>query len=137
MILVLFDADLMPVARAIAPGATVIGWAGMASCDREGQKVFGLGYGAGADTAASVLLTQPGLLSGAVLLRPGSVATPEPLPDLNGIPVLAVPARNGSHDVPQVLARAGAALDLAVQDADEFLIPQDFALVKRWLAQFA
>ena len=83
------------------------------------------------------MLTKPGLLAGAVLLRPGKVDAPDPLPDLTGIPVLVVPSRQGSHAVPQLLANAGAAVDLAVQDADEFLVPQDFALAKRWLAQFA
>jgi phospholipase/carboxylesterase len=83
-----------------------------------------------------LLLTHPGLLSGAVLLRPTPIEAPDPLPDLGGIPVLAVPGRNGSHAVPQLLARAGAAVDLAVQDADDDLIPQDFGLAKRWLSQF-
>jgi hypothetical protein len=137
MILVVVDDDLMPVARAIAPGGTVIGLTELPLREREGQQVFALGYAAGADRVAAILLTQPGLLSGAVLLRPGTVAAIEPLPDLTGALVLAIPARNGSHIVPQVLAKAGASVDLAVQDADEFLIPQDFALVKRWLAQFA
>jgi hypothetical protein len=70
------------------------------------------------------------------LLRPTLIPVPEPLPDLSGITVLAVPGRDSSHAVPQLLAKAGASVDLAVQDADEFLVPQDFALAKRWLAQF-
>jgi phospholipase/carboxylesterase len=135
VILVAMPDDLLPVARAIAPGATVIGIDDLGSFP--GQAVYALGYGAGADLAANMLLTKPGMLSGAVLLRPGQAAEPDPLPELNGVPVLAVPGREGSQAVPQLLARAGAAVDLAVQDADEFLVPQDFALAKRWLAQFA
>jgi phospholipase/carboxylesterase len=130
--LLVLDEDLLPVARAIAPpGARIV------SDVRDGQGAFALGYGAGADQIATILLTQPGFLAGAVLLRPGQIEAPDSLPELRGVPVLVVPGRQGSHAVPQLLAKAGAAVDLAVQDADEFLAPQDFALAKRWLAQFA
>ena len=127
------DADLMPVARAIAPKATVIG---PEDLEKQSGKVFALGYGEGADRAATLLLTRPGILAGAVLLRPTVLSEPAALPELAGVPVLAVPGKSGSHAVPQLLAKAGAAVDLAVQDADEFLVPQDFAIAKRWLAQF-
>jgi len=135
VILVVFDEDLMPVGRAIAPGARVIGMGELGSFS--GQPVYGLGYAGGADSAASLMLSQPWVLSGAVLLRPGRVKGPEVLPDLAGVRVLVVPGRDGSHSVAELLAKAGAAVDLAVQDADEFLVPADFALAKRWLGQFA
>jgi len=137
------ERDFQHVGRMLMPGAQVIcprvdaglaDW--LAAFDRGGQRMYGFGYSTGADFAATLLLTRPELLAGAVLLRPTSIAAPEPLPDLNGVPVLAVPGRQGSHAVPQLLARAGAAVDLAVQDADADLIPQDFALAKRWLGQF-
>ena len=133
MILLVMDPDLMPVARAIAPAATVIG---LAELGAQSGPVYALGYAEGADRAATMLLNQPGVLAGAVLLRPTLIAAPEPLPELAGVPVLAIPGKDSSHAVPQLLAKAGAAVDLAVQDADEFLVPQDFALAKRWLAQF-
>ncbi len=135
MILLVLD-DLLPVARAIAPGATILALAEFEASASGGQPVYALGYAEGADLAATMLLTKPGLLAGAILLRPTQIQPPETLPDLTGITVLAVPSRQGSHAVPQLLARAGAAVDLAVQDADEFLVPQDFALAKRWLSQF-
>jgi predicted esterase len=137
------ERDFQHVGRVLMPGAQVLcprvdeglgDW--LAGLDQSGQRMYGFGYSTGADFAATLLLTRPGLLAGAVLLRPTAIATPEPLPELNGVPVLAVPGRQGSHSVPQLLARAGAAVDLAVQDADEDLIPQDFALAKRWLGQF-
>jgi phospholipase/carboxylesterase len=137
VILVVMPDDLMPVARAIAPGFTIVGAAQLASRSPDTERVFALGYSEGADRVAAMLLSQPGLFEGAILLRPTQIAVPDPIPDLKDIPVLAVPSRDGSHAVPQLLAKAGAAVDLAVQDADEFLIPQDFALAKRWLAQFA
>lgn len=135
--------DFRHIGRVLMPGAEVVcprideglaDW--LAAYRREGRPMYGFGYSTGADFAATLLLTRPGLLAGAVLLRPTQIATPDQLPDLNGVPVLAVPGRQGSHAVPQLLARAGAAVDLAVQDADEDLIPQDFALAKRWFAQF-
>ena len=133
MILAVFDADLIPVGRAIAPAARVITVDELPSC--QGEPVYALGFAEGADLAASLMLSRPEVLRGAVLFRPGSVAAPEPLPDLAGIRVLVIPGRNGSHSVAELLAKAGAAVDLAVHDADEFLVPQDFALAKRWLSQ--
>jgi predicted esterase len=138
--------DFPPVARPLMPGARILSprvegspeevaeW--LASFPLEGQRLYALGYSTGSDLAATLLLTRPGMLAGAVLLRPTSIAAPDPLPELGGVPVLAVPGRHGSHAVAQLLARAGAAVDLAVQDADEGLTPQDFALAKRWFAQF-
>jgi predicted esterase len=135
--------DLPPIARAVMPGASVLSprLEGDAITDLadlvEGKgRVFAFGYSTGSDLAARLLLARPGLLAGAVLLRPTSVPEPDPLPELNGVPVLVVPGRNGLHGVPKLLAKAGAAVDLAVQDADEDLVPQDFALAKRWFAQF-
>jgi phospholipase/carboxylesterase len=132
MILLVLPADLGPIARSIAPGATVV-----QSLEGQSGAVYALGYAEGADAIALILLSQPGSLAGAVLLRPGKVAPPDALAELDNVPVLAIPSRDGSHAVPQLLAKAGAALDLAVQDSDEGLVPQDFALAKRWLAQFA
>jgi predicted esterase len=135
--------DFPHIARVLMPGATIVcprieqGLADqLAEYPRDGQPMYAFGYSTGADFAATLLLTKPGLLSGAVLLRPTRIAEPDPLPELKGVPVLVVPGRAGLHVVPQLLAKAGAAVDLAVQDADEDLIPQDFALTKRWFAQF-
>jgi predicted esterase len=138
------ERDFEHVARVLMPGALILcprvdaglsEW--LEAYPREGRPAFGFGYSTGADFAARLLLTKPGLLAGAVLLRPTSIETPDPLPELQGVPVLAVPGRHGSHAVPRLLAKCGAAVDLAVQDADEDLIPQDFALAKRWLGQFS
>jgi predicted esterase len=135
--------DLPPVARAVFPGAAIVSprlgpnaLTEVAELIAGRSPVFAFGYSTGADLAATLLLTRPGLLAGAVLLRPTSIPEPDPLPELNGVPVLVVPGRAGLHIVPHLLAKAGAAVDLAVQDADEDLIPQDFALAKRWFAQF-
>lgn len=131
MILLVLPADLAPIARAIAPGATVVH-----TLEGQTAPVFAVGCAEGADEIASLLLRQPGAIAGAILLRPRIAAAPDNLPDLNRRPVLVVPARNGSHAVPRLLAKAGASVDLAVQDSDEGLVPQDFALAKRWLSQF-
>ncbi len=138
------ETDFEHVGRVLAPTAVVVcppvddglaEW--LVKQPKKGHKLFAFGYSTGADFAVQLLLTRVGLLDGAVLLRPtAAVGAPEGLPELGGVPVLVVPGRSGSHKAAEVLARAGAAVDLAVQDADEDLIPQDFALAKRWLGQF-
>ncbi|MGI9041072.1 MAG: alpha/beta hydrolase, partial [Gemmatimonadales bacterium] len=47
-----------------------------------------VGFSNGANIAASLLLWRPGVLGGALLLRPMVPLTPDPLPLLGGGPVL-------------------------------------------------
>src|SRR6516225_5612835 len=54
------------------------------------QNVCAVGYSNGANIAGSLLLLRPQTLAGAILLRPIVPIVPEPLPDLSGVPVLAV-----------------------------------------------
>ncbi len=172
--------DLLPIARAVAPGASVLSPRGKAEengafrffarrapgvfdqdevLTRAGElaewvegaarqygldasRVFALGYSNGANIANAVMMLHPGVLAGAVLLRPMRVIRPEPLPELGNAPVLIVsgkedgmmPAGEGEA-LGRLLAEAGAAVDFALQDAGHELTPQDFSLAKRWLAE--
>jgi phospholipase/carboxylesterase/glyoxalase family protein len=84
------------------------------------RKLIALGYSNGANIAASVLLLQPGVLHGAVLLRPMVPLQPEQQPDLAATQVLIrggrfdqlVPPR-GSEQLAELLRSAGA--DVALQ----------------------
>src|SRR5262249_50871707 len=57
------------------------------------QNLLAVGYSNGANIAGSLLLLRPHTLAGAILLRPMVPIVPEPLPDLSGVPVLAVSGR--------------------------------------------
>jgi predicted esterase len=104
--------------------------------------VCAFGYSTGADLAAALLLQHPGLLAGAVLLRPGNVARPAELPPLEGTAVLVVA---GTHDTThpadsavataRLLAETGAGVDYTEHDTDHGLTPHDFALSQSWLTE--
>lgn len=147
--------DLLPICRAVAPGAAIlsprlpappsvlaewlVGAASRYSFDL--SSVRALGYSTGADLAVATTLAHPGSLPGAVLFRPRFAAKPEPLPQLFGARVLLV-AGSRDEQVPiadsealgRLLSEAGASVDFAVVESDHGLTPQDFSLAKRWFA---
>lgn len=105
-------------------------------------KIFAFGYSNGANIASSLMLLDPGVIGGAVLLRPMIVIEPRELPDLKGAPVLISAGKVDSMTPPgdteklaRMLTEAGATVDLAMQNAGHDLLPQDFAVAKRWLAE--
>ena len=99
-----------------------------------------LGYSNGANFAAALLLLQPGLVRRAALLRPASVLTDAPTPDLAGTRFLLV---EGADDpfVPtgpglaETLERTGAMVTLAtIAGAGHGLHADDAAILHGWLA---
>jgi phospholipase/carboxylesterase len=100
-----------------------------------------LGYSNGANIAAALLLLHPGILSGAVLLRPMVPLIPDTLPDLQGVRVLiaagfrdpiAVPAQ--AQALGELLTRCGADLMLQWTNAAHGLVQEDLDAAERWLA---
>ena len=101
-----------------------------------------LGYSNGANIAWSLLLNDPGLLKGAILLRAMLPHDPRPLPDLRGIPVLLIAA---THDemipveraglLAALLGEAGADVTYEVLPAAHGLTGEDIVLVSEWLAR--
>jgi phospholipase/carboxylesterase len=172
--------DLLPVARALAPGAAFLSPRGKAleagaarffarvSPDvfdetevrartteladwvrsavthygLDAGRVYALGFSNGASIAASTMLLRPGVLAGALLLRPRAIVEPAPLPDLNGAPVLVtagqrdekMPAGAAEH-LARLLGRAGATVEMAMLDSGHELTPQDFSLGKSWFTK--
>jgi phospholipase/carboxylesterase len=172
--------DLLPIARALAPGAAFLSprgkaveagmsrffarispdvfdetevrartaelaeWIGAAAAQYklDPTKVFALGFSNGASIAASTMLLHPGVLAGALLLRPRTIVEPAPLPDLKGAPVLLIagqrdekmPQGAGEH-LARLLGRAGAAVEMAMADAGHDLTPEDFAAGKIWFGR--
>jgi predicted esterase len=119
-------------------------WIGLAvkQYSLDAARLYALGYSNGANIAMAVMLLHPGVIAGGALLRPMKVIEPEPLPDLNGAPILIVAGKNDmmmppreAEGLARLLTGAGAAVDFAMQDAGHDLTPQDFALGKRWFAQ--
>jgi phospholipase/carboxylesterase len=103
-------------------------------------KPIALGYSNGANIAWSLLLKEPGLLGGAILLRAMLPFDPRPLPDLTGVPVLLIA---GTHDelipvegaglLAALLGEAGADVTYEVLRAGHGLTENDLALASQWL----
>jgi phospholipase/carboxylesterase len=172
--------DLLPIARALAPGAAFLSprgkameagmarffarvspdvfdeaevrarsaelaeWIGAAVAEYklDATRVFAFGFSNGASIAASTMLLHPGLLAGALLLRPRAIIEPARLPDLQGAPVLVLsgqqdekmPQGAGEH-LARLLGRAGAAVEMGMVDAGHDLTPQDFSAAKDWFSK--
>lgn len=106
--------------------------------------VFAVGYSNGANIASSVMLLHPGVIHGAVLLRPMVPFEPATLPDLANIPVFIgagrrdpiVPVENTERLV-ALLKEAGSAVTLHLQDAGHTLSEEEIGAARRWLASLA
>jgi phospholipase/carboxylesterase len=104
------------------------------------EKPIALGYSNGANIAWSLLLREPALLGGAILLRAMLPFDPRPLPDLAGVPVLLI-AGTDDELIPveragllaALLGEAGAAVTYEVLHAAHGLTASDIALAAEWL----
>jgi len=166
--------DLLPVARALAPGAAFLSPRGRvmdrgllrffaldksdvkeraaelaewiaesaAKYEIDRARLFALGYSNGANMAAALMLLHPGTIAGACLLRARTPVEPEVLPALDSTPVLISAGQHdelippeGAQNLAELLTRAGALVDLAVQNAGHELTPADFSLAKQWFGR--
>jgi phospholipase/carboxylesterase len=101
-----------------------------------------VGFSNGANIAAALLLTQPGVLAGAVLLRAMVPLSEPPAIDLKGKPVLIlsgaadpiVPAANAAKLAAQ-LSQAGAEVTHRTLPAAHQLSQADVNLARDWLAR--
>jgi phospholipase/carboxylesterase len=101
-----------------------------------------VGFSNGANIAAALLLTQPGVLAGAVLLRAMVPLSEPPAIDLKGKPVLIlsgaadpiVPAANAAKLAAQ-LSQAGAEVTHRTLPAGHQLSQADVSLARDWLAR--
>lgn len=105
------------------------------------ERPIAVGFSNGANIAASLLLTLPDALAGAVLMRAMVPFEPETPPFLAGTPVLMlsgradplVPAENRDR-LAKMLAAAGAAVTYEIVPAGHGLAAEDLAIAGRWLA---
>ena len=101
-----------------------------------------VGFSNGANIAAALLLTRPGVLAGAVLLRAMVPLSEPPAVDLKGKPVLIlsgaadpiVPAANAAKLAAQ-LSQAGAEVTHRTLPAGHQLSQADVNLARDWLAR--
>lgn len=103
-------------------------------------RVRALGYSNGANTAAALLLLDPGLLAGAALLRAVLPLEPPRPPNLSGKPVLiAAGRRDPFAPIERVealasrLKEAGASVDLRWSDRGHELAPEEIDATADWL----
>ena len=97
------------------------------------------GFSNGANIAAAVLLLRPGVLGGALLIRPMVPLVPDTLPDLRGVPVQIhagqvdplVPGPQ-SEALAKLLGDAGASVDLRWIAGGHALTRDDLDLGKAW-----
>lgn len=101
-----------------------------------------VGFSNGANIAASLLLSRPGVLRGAVLMRTMLPFEPETPPALTGTPVLLLSGaddpmvRPASRDrLAAVLAQAGADVTHEVMSAGHNLTQRDLTIAGYWLEQ--
>ena len=107
----------------------------------EGSKLVAAGYSNGANIAASTLLLHPGLLRAAVLFRAMVPFEPEVTPDLSGLPVFMAAGRqdrmippDNTQRLADILAEAGAEVDLRWRNVGHPLTYDEVAEAKDWLA---
>ena len=109
--------------------------------DIDQRRLFAAGFSNGANIAASLLLTYPRLLAGAILLRAMVPFEPDRTPDLSGIPVYLAAGRSDQMVPPenterlaQVLRDAGADVTLDWQPGGHGIGPDEIRAARNWFA---
>ena len=108
----------------------------------EPSRVVALGYSNGANIAASLMLSNPGVLKGGILLRPMVPFEPDRVPSLQGTSVLLSAGRQDPM-IPQastsrlaaLLEQAGADVTLSWYDAGHGLVPREMEQATRWFGE--
>ena len=105
------------------------------------ERIFALGYSNGANIASTVMLIQPGILQGAILLRPMLVYEPTEQRDLSGSVVFISAGRTDpivpTTSVERLVAlfeSAHADVTLKWQLAAHSLVPSEVREAAEWLA---
>jgi predicted esterase len=104
------------------------------------KSLIAVGYSNGANIAASMLLLRPGVLAGAILLRPMVPLEPEEMPDLSGVSLFIgsgrfdqlVPPEEGER-LATLLRSAGADVSLHWHAGGHALSMEDIQAAQAWL----
>jgi phospholipase/carboxylesterase len=108
----------------------------------DATRLFAVGYSNGANIAASLLLTRPEVLAGAILFRPMVPFEPARPVDLARKPI-RISAGRQDQIVPrgltdrlaEILTQAGADVTAVWCDAGHTLVPDEVAEAAQWFAQ--
>jgi predicted esterase len=105
------------------------------------ERVFALGYSNGANIASTVMLVEPGILRGSILLRPMLVYEPSEQNDLTGSAVFISAGRmdpivptTSVEQLVQLFESAHAEVSLKWQLAAHSLVPSEVREAAEWLA---
>jgi len=105
------------------------------------SKLIAVGYSNGANVAGSTILLHPGLLQAAVLFRAMVPFEPEVTPDISGLRVFMAAGRmdrmippDNTQRLADILAEAGAEVDLRWRNVGHPLTYEEVAEAKDWLA---
>src|SRR5215217_7347696 len=105
------------------------------------KRLFAVGFSNGANIAASLLLLHPGLLAGAILLRPMVPLEPDTPQDLSETPVYVAAGRSDSivppentEQLAELLQEAGAEVTLDWQPKGHELSDAEIDAAHYWLA---
>lgn len=108
----------------------------------EGKKLAAAGYSNGANIAASILLTYPGIFSKAALFHPMVPFVPERLPDLSDTDVLITAGTNdpivdpeGTRELARLLRDAGAHVELFWHDRGHSLTREELSAARTFLSE--
>ena len=104
------------------------------------SRLIAVGFSNGANIAASLLLSSPQTLAGAVLIRAMVPFVPTTIPDLTGKPILLlsgqldpiIPAAQ-PEQLAAIFESAGANVSLRWQRAGHSLTPADVSIATEWL----
>jgi predicted esterase len=106
------------------------------------QSTYAVGFSNGANIAASLLLTRPAILAGAVLLRAMVPFEPKTPPDLARRAVLLSEGRADplisaaqAERLAALFRQAGASVELVWQAGGHTLTAGDVTLAQRWLGE--
>lgn len=106
----------------------------------DAKNVWALGYSNGANIAASLLLSRPGVLKGAVLLRAMTPFEPETPVELNGTPVFLASGRfdslvteENAMNLARLLREAGADVTLRFETGAHQLNSEELDAAREWL----
>lgn len=107
----------------------------------DARRVIAVGYSNGANIAASLLLTHPGVLSGAILFHAQVPLEPPEAPQLMGVPVFLTGGRADplvrpaeTERLAALLREAGADVTLHWQPDGHTLNSREVDEARRWLA---
>lgn len=105
------------------------------------ERIFALGYSNGANIASTVMLTEPGVLQGSILLRPMVVYEPTEQKDLSGAAVFISAGRmdpivptTSVERLVSLFEAAHAEVALKWQLAGHSLVPSEVREAADWLA---